>query len=117
MNEPETLFFTGPSALGALLGYALHLVMSWKEWAKLSTNKTLGFREFIIGDIPGQIIGLLSVITFYLGLPALGEVQWIKDAVGMNLKPNFLSAVFIAFAAQGLAVKLWNILRKINGDT
>lgn len=111
----DGLFFTWPSALGAALGYILHLTLSWGEWRKISGNK-LGFREFAVNDPPAQIAGLLSVIITYLSLPALGEVEWVKNAVGFQLAPNFLSSVAVAFVSQSIAVKLRNISRKINGD-
>jgi hypothetical protein len=110
----DGLFFTAPSALGAVLGYLLHLTLSWGEWRKISGNK-LGFREFAMNDPPSQIAGILSVIITYLSLPALGEIEWVKAAIGFNLTPNFFSAVIIAFVAQAVAVKLRNISRKING--
>ena len=117
MNEAEALFFSWPTAVGALLGYALHCVLSWGEWRKLSGNKALGFREFVFGDPPAQIAGVLSVIIVYLSLPALGQVEWIRQAVGFELHLNFLTAVVVAFMSQAVAVKLRNMSRKIDGDS
>ena len=112
----ETLFFTWPTALGAFLGYALHVVLSWGEWRKLSANKMLGFREFLLGDPPAQLSGLLSVAITYFSLPLLVEIDWLKSAINFDLKPNILSAFAVAFLSQSIAVKFRNIARKIDGD-
>lgn len=113
----EELFFTWPTAIGAFLGYALHVVLSWGEWRKIGGNSKLGFREFVVGDPPAQLAGVLSVVITYLSLPLLGQLDWVKGAVGFELKLNFLSAVAVAFVSQAIAVKLRNISRKINGDS
>lgn len=112
----EALFFTWPTALGAFLGYTLHVVLSWGEWRKLSANKALGFREFVLGDPPAQIAGVLSVLITYFSLPLLGELQWVRSTIGFELKPNFLSATAVSFVAQSIAVKLRNIARKIDTE-
>jgi hypothetical protein len=112
----EALFFTWPTALGAFLGYAFHVTLSWKEWAKLAGSKTLGFREFFVSDIPGQISGVLSVLITYFSLPLLGEIEWVKSTLNFDLQPNFLSASAVAFLSQSIAVKFRNIARKIDGD-
>jgi hypothetical protein len=112
----ESLFFSWPTAFGAFLGYALHVVLSWGEWRKLGGNKALGFREFLLGDPPAQIAGLLSVLIVYFSLPAIGQIESVKSAIGFELHLNFLSATVVAFVSQAIAVKLRNIARKIDGD-
>jgi hypothetical protein len=112
----ESLFFTWPTAFGALLGYALHVVLSWGEWRKLGADRALGFGAFLLGDPPAQISGVLSVLITYFSLPALGQLDWVQNLIGFELKLNFLSAVAVAFVSQAVAVKLRNISRKINGD-
>jgi hypothetical protein len=112
----ESLFFTWPTALGAFLGYAFHVTLSWKEWAKLAGSKTLGFREFFVSDIPGQISGVLSVLITYFSLPLLSEIEWVKSTLNFDLQANFLSASAVAFLSQSIAVKFRNIARKIDGD-
>lgn len=112
----DTLFFTGPTALGAVLGYLLHVTLSWGEWRKLTGNKALGFREFVTGDPPAQIAGVLSVVITYFSLPLLGQLDWVESAIGFKLSLNFLSAAAVAFVSQAIAVKLRNISRKINGE-
>jgi hypothetical protein len=112
----DSLFFTGPTALGALLGYLLHVTLSWGEWRKLGGNAQLGFREFLLGDPPAQIAGVLSVIITYFSLPLLAQVEWVRAAIGFELNPNFLSATAVSFVSQAIAVKLRNISRKIDGS-
>ena len=116
-HTTEDLMWSFSSALGALLGYALHIVMSWGEWRKLSHNKTLGFVDFMKGDPPGQIAGLITVLIVYFSLPMLHSWQSVSSAIGFAPGVNFLSAAITAFASQGIGVKLRNIARKLNGDS
>lgn len=116
IHHPEDLAWSFSSFLGAILGYSLHIVLSWGEWRKLTANKALGLREFIAGDPPGQLAGLITVIIVYFSLSAIGQWKWLVDVLGFVPKVNFFSAAVTAFASQGIGVKLRNVLRRLNGD-
>lgn len=104
------------SILGAALGYLLHLVMSWKEWSKLSKQTDLTFWCFIYDDIATQVAGIILVIFTYCSLSAMSQLDWIKNIFGFTPKVDFFSAFMTAFASQGIGVKLANMMKKINGD-
>lgn len=110
----EQLDWSYLSLLGAVLGYILHMMMSWKEWAKLSKQTDLTFACFIRDDVPTQISGLILVIFVYLSLSAMSQFEWIRGAIGFVPQVNFFSAFVTAFASQGIGVKLANIVKKIN---
>lgn len=112
----ESLDWSYLSILGALLGYVLHLMMSWKEWAKISKQADLTFLGFIRNDPPSQITGVILVIFVYCSLSALSQFDWIKNMIGFTPKVDFFSAFITAFASQGIGVKLANISRKFSSD-
>lgn len=116
-HATEDLMWSFSSALGAFLGYALHVVMSWGEWRKIGGNKSLGLLDFLRGDPPGQISGIITVLIVYFSLPVLHTWQGVSSAIGFAPGLNFLSAAITAFASQGIGVKLRNIARKLNGDS
>jgi len=112
----EQLDWSFLSIFGCILGYLLHLTMSWKEWTKVSKQPGLTFLTFIFNDTPTQITGLILVIFTYCSLSAMSQLQWMKDLLGFTPKVDFFSAFMTAFASQSIGVKLANMLKKINGD-
>lgn len=112
----ESLDWSYMSILGAMLGYVLHVLSSWREWRKLSKQPDLTLRGFILDDLPNQSIGLVCVVVVYLSLSALS--QWdsaIKDMLGFTPRVDFFSAFMTAFASQGIVLKLLNAVKKISG--
>jgi hypothetical protein len=104
------------SIFGCLLGYLLHVSMSYSEWKKISKQPDLTFRCFILNDTSSQVTGIILVIFVYCSLSAMSQLQWIKDMLGFTPKVDFFSAFMTAFASQGFGVKLANMLKKINGS-
>jgi len=111
----ESLDWSYTSILGAILGYILHVMMSWKEWRKLAGKPCLTLRAFLADDIPGQVTGFLCVVFVYGSLSALSQWDGMKQMVGFVPKVDFFSAAVTAFTAQGICIKLMNMLRKVTG--
>lgn len=111
----ESLDWSYMSILGALLGYVLHVLMSWAEWRKLSKQPDLTLRGFLLDDLPNQVIGLVCVVVIYLSLSVLSQWDVMKDSIGFVPKVDFLSAFMTAFASQGIILKLLNAVKKISG--
>lgn len=115
-HMPENMEWSYSSIAGTLIGYALHLVLSWGEWRKLSKNANLSFWAFIKADPPGQIAGLLLVVLVYCSLTALANWQGVQAIFGFIPGVNFFSGAVTAFTSQGIGVKLMNIAKRI-GDS
>lgn len=112
----ESFDWSYMSVFGAVLGYLLHLMLSWKEWAKISKQTDLTFWCFIRNDPATQIAGAILVVFVYCSLTALSQLDWMQQALGFVPKVNFFSAFMTAFTSQGVGVKLANIARKFNTD-
>jgi hypothetical protein len=112
----EQLDWSYMSIMGAVLGFVLHLMMSWKEWVKVSKQPDLTFWCFYRNDPPTQITGIILVLFTYCSLSAMSQLEWIKALMGFSPKVDFFSAFMTAFASQGFGVKLANMLKKINGS-
>jgi hypothetical protein len=117
IHAPDQLVYSFSSALGAILGYLLHIGFSWAEWRKLGTNSKLTLREFVVSDPPALMIGIISTAIVYFSLPLLGSWSWLVDMIGFVPGVNFFSAAITAYFSNSVAVKLRNISRKLNGDT
>lgn len=118
MNQIEDpLVWSIGSALGAALGLSLHVVMSWGEWRKIGPNSKLGFRDFVLSDVPAHLTGLIVTLIVYFSLPVMAQLDWIEQAIGFMPQVNFLSAAVTAFTSHGIAIKLRNIARRLNGDS
>lgn len=115
IHVSETLDWSYTSILGAVLGYLLHIIMSWGEWRKISKNPDLSLKCFMINDPPTQITGAILVIFLYCSMTALSQTDFLKDAIGFSPKVDFFGAFMTAFASQGIGVKLANMLKKISG--
>lgn len=111
----ESLDWSVMSIIGALLGYILHVTMSWGEWRKLSKQPDLTLRAFLLSDVPGQVRAFICVVFVYCSLSVLSQWDVMKDTVGFVPKVDFFSAFVTAFASQGIALKLFNMVKKI-GD-
>lgn len=111
----ESLDWSYMSILGALLGYILHVLMSWAEWRKLSKQPDLTIRGFLLDDLPNQIIGLVCVVVIYLSLSVLSQWDGMKDTLGFTPRVDFFGAFMTAFASQGIVVKVLNAVKKISG--
>lgn len=112
----ESFDWSYMSILGAILGYLLHLMLSWKEWAKISKQTDLTFMCFLRNDLASQIIGIILVVVVYCSLTALSQLDWLQQAVGFVPKVNFFGAFMTAFTSQGVGIKLVNISRKFSSD-
>lgn len=110
----EQLSWSFMSVFGAILGYLLHLMMSWKEWAKVSKQPGMSFGAFMINDPASQITGIILVIFVYCSLSAFAQWDVAKDMLGFYPKVDFFGAFMTAFASQGFGVKLANIMKKLN---
>lgn len=111
----ESLDWSYMSIFGAVLGWVLHVLMSWAEWRKLSKQPDLTLRGFLIDDLVNQVIGFVCVVVVYCSLSVLSQWDVMKDAVGFTPKVDFFSAFMTAFASQGIILKLLNALKKIAG--
>ena len=115
-HAPEDLVYSFGSILGAILGYLLHLLMSWSEWRKIGGNSKLAFRDFVMADPPGLYIGIIATAIVYFSLPLVGQWKWLEETIGFVPGVNFFSAAVTAYFSNSVAVKLRNIARKINGE-
>ena len=110
------LTYTWGSAIGAILGYLLHITMSWGEWKKLSEHQSLTFNKFLFGDLPSFWSALLTNIILYFSLPQLTQLSSVVALVGFEPKMNFFSAAILAIASNAVSIKLRNIGRKLSDD-
>lgn len=110
----EQLDWSYMSIFGALLGYLLHITMSYGEWKKISKQPDLSFRGFMSNDPASQATGLILVIFVYCSLSVASQWGVAKDMLGFTPKVDFFGAFMSAFTSQGFGVKLVNILKKLN---
>lgn len=111
----ESLDWSYMSIFGAMLGYLLHIVMSWGEWRKISKQPDMTVKGFMQADPATQITGLILVIFVYCSLSVLSQLDFMKDMLGFTPKVDFFGAFVTAFTSQGIGVKLANMLKKISG--
>ena len=111
----EALDWSYTSIFGAVLGYLLHLTLSWGEWRKLSKQPDLSLRCFFLNDIASQVAGIILVIVVYCSLSALSQWDGIKAMIGFTPHVDFLGGFMTAFSSQGIGVKFLNIARKVSG--
>lgn len=109
----EALSWSYTSIFGAVLGYLLHLTMSWSEWRKISKQPDLSLKSFFLGDPASQAIGIILVVATYCSLSALSQFD-VKDIIGFTPHVDFIGALMTAFSSQGIGIKAANILRKVS---
>jgi hypothetical protein len=104
------------SVFGCLLGYLLHITMSYGEWKKISKQPDLTFRCFVTNDLSSQLTGLILVIFVYCSLSVLSQLDFLKAMFGFTPKVDFFGAFMTAFASQGIGIKLANMLKNMNSS-
>lgn len=89
----------------ALLGFAIHVAMSWGEWRKLvHLNCTL--REYITEDKPGFITACLLSAAAYIMLPELGKIAILQSYLGFTPTVTPMSALVSSFVASTVGYQL-----------
>jgi hypothetical protein len=104
-RAPEDLMWSVGTAIGALLGLALHVVMSWGEWRKISGDKPRLW-QYIYEDTPGFLTAVIFALIAYFGLPVLGSIPSVQGFFGFTLGMNFLSACAASYIASSLGYKI-----------
>jgi magnesium-transporting ATPase (P-type) len=110
------LMWSWSSLVGAVLGFALWLAMTFYEWRKLTGNTQLPFRQFLYNDQPAIVIAVLSSVILYFAIPSLGTWAFITNSMGFTPKLDFVSAVAVSYLSSSITVKLRNISRKISDE-
>lgn len=106
---------TYPVALtifSALLGFAIHVAMSWGEWRKIA-HKDCTLSQYVREDQPGFITACLLSAASYIVLPELGQIAFLRDYIGFTPTVTPMSALVSSFVSStvGYQVRAYFIKR------